>query len=441
MSADDYIARGILGLMWICIHVVDAYTGGQKVAPLCSECKRRSVKCDEKRPRCFNCENRRTACHYATSGPWLWASPSTSDEQEPPDHGTSDLESQHLSILATPKHQHQFHHPHEFNTQHLRLLLNWTTSTCHTISRTHADPPVWQHTVPERALSCPYLLHGIFAVSALHLALSTNCQGADKQSLIEAASHHQSCAIAMFTTADATPTAAAAAAAATEGGLDPSTRLESFALSALLIGAAFAFPLTVATQSQPAPNAVDELVEVFQLSRKMIKYLAPAMHGLRQSELSAFFLLDGVNGEANLSASARGAIEALTELVDTMYPVHVTNNDDDNHQRQQHRILIDTIACLVTLLGKLDGGGEMIASSFDWINEVPAGYVELLQAHDPLALVILAHFCVVLYWLRERWWVGAWSGRVLRGILEILDNDESGAWRGALDWVLDAVKV
>lgn len=69
----------------------------------------------------------------------------------------------------------------QFSTLHLKLLLNWTTSTCYSISRSDTDFRVWQSVIPEQALSCPHLLHGIFAVSSLHLALSSNCQGEDRQ--------------------------------------------------------------------------------------------------------------------------------------------------------------------------------------------------------------------------------------------------------------------
>ncbi|KAL3446098.1 hypothetical protein BJX65DRAFT_309337 [Aspergillus insuetus] len=321
-----------------------------------------------------------------------------------------------------------------FNTHHLRLLLNWTTSTSHSISRTPADGPVWQRTIPERALSCPYLLHGIFTVSALHLALSTNCQGSEKRTLIEAASHHQSAAIAMFTREDADLAA---------------LRLEGFALSALLIGAAFAFPLAVAAPSRPppppgtgaaaaaaagtaAPSAVDELVEVFLLSRKMITYLGPAMHGLQRSELSAFFLLDDVDGVSNLSRSSRGSIDALWGLIEETYPATADRAGANHHHNNHRAIYTETITHLATLLGKLDGGGEMVSNSFNWINEVPDGYIELLRVHEPLALVILAHFCVVLYWLRERWWVARWGERVLQEIVGVLGP----RWKGRVSWVI-----
>jgi hypothetical protein len=118
---------------------------------------------------------------------------------------------------------------------------------------------VWQRVIPQRALSCPYLLHGIFAVSALHLALSSDCPEKEQQVLIEDAEHHQSEAIRMFT----------------EIGdqLGPSENVESFALSSLLIGSAFAFPLAVATRCRTRASPLDELIGVFMLIRKMIQLL------------------------------------------------------------------------------------------------------------------------------------------------------------------------
>ncbi|BCS27251.1 Zn(II)2Cys6 transcription factor domain-containing protein [Aspergillus puulaauensis] len=132
----------------------------------CSECKRRSVKCDEKRPQCSSCENRRTACHYATSGPFFWVNNDNNHGSSTPEKPPQEQEiNQTITQGPTPSSQ--------FNIPHLRLLLNWATSTCHSIARAHADAKVWQDVIPQQALTCPYLLHGIFAVSALHMALSS----------------------------------------------------------------------------------------------------------------------------------------------------------------------------------------------------------------------------------------------------------------------------
>ncbi|KAL4791070.1 hypothetical protein BDV19DRAFT_401564, partial [Aspergillus venezuelensis] len=249
----------------------------------------------------------------------------------------------------------------QFNTQHLRLLLTWTTLTCHTISRSNTDARIWQEIIPHRALSSPSLLHGIFAVSVLHLALSSDVKGTKKQTLTEDAEAHQSEVIKMIIKFD--------------DQLQSSKPFESSALSCLLIGFAFAFPLVVATHCGAQDNALDELID--------------------ESELCGLLLTEET--QFSPSRSPQEAIAALRELLSTQY----------SQKSKSHQVFSDTIDCLEQPFGRLDGTSEIVSWLFNWVCEVPAAFVDLLQEHNPLALVILAHYCAILHQLRDRWWISS----------------------------------
>ncbi|PYI01445.1 hypothetical protein BO78DRAFT_267512, partial [Aspergillus sclerotiicarbonarius CBS 121057] len=375
----------------------------------CSQCKRRSVKCDEKRPQCSNCEKRQVHCHYATPGPWLWAQPgschdSTTATPEATMSQEQGVPSQRGNQIATQYTSHRApSSASEFNTQHLILLLNWSTSTCHSIARNDADSPVWQSVVPRRALSCPLLLHGLFAVSALHLALSSHCHGNEQQALVEDAQCHQSEAIKMFTEIT--------------DSWGPSEHRASFALSSLLIGSAFAFPLAVARQPQTKASPLDELIEVFMLIRRMMNFSTPTIDAIQNSDLAGLLFVEDV--QLSPSESSQLAIEALHKLLNATCLPGLGNC----------QVLADAINCLEELLGQLDSAVEMVSRSFIWVCEVPAAFLDLLQEYNPLALVILAHYCVVLHQLRKRWWISSWGKRVLDVIVKTLGP----AWQSAVD--------
>lgn len=72
-----------------------------------------------------------------------------------------------------------------------------------------------------------------------------------------------------------------------------------------------------------------------------------------------------------------------------------------------------------------------------WILRISSEYLDLLQDRKPLALIILAHFCVVMYHLRERWWMGDWGIRVLREICDLLGHH----WLEAINWATDATSI
>lgn len=81
------------------------------------------------------------------------------------------------------------------------------------------------------ALSSPNLPRGIFPVSTIHLAIVAHSRDNQREQWVRTAEHHQSEAINLFTSLMMKDTQC--------------QQTESFALSSLLIGFAFAFPLAV----------------------------------------------------------------------------------------------------------------------------------------------------------------------------------------------------
>ncbi|BCS27250.1 uncharacterized protein APUU_60298A [Aspergillus puulaauensis] len=233
--------------------------------------------------------------------------------------------------------------------------------------------------------------------------------------------------------------------------MEPPERNASFALSCLLIGFAFGFPLAVETRSElgrktaesgsdsGANNALDELVGVFNLIRKMISYSTPAMDGVHMSELGGLlFVGQGLGhelgpeqqGQTQAEAQTQAqpshhAINNLNTLLNKLYPPH----------HKTHQIISSTLSYLSKLLTGLDANAELVSLSFMWVCDVPAEFIDLVQVYDPLALVVLAHYCVVLHRLRERWWIATWGERVLDDIKGILGV----AWSGEVEWAVGMV--
>ncbi|KAI9901034.1 hypothetical protein N3K66_002851 [Trichothecium roseum] len=53
-----------------------------------------------------------------------------------------------------------------------------------------------------------------------------------------------------------------------------------------------------------------------------------------------------------------------------------------------------------------------------WVYRVADEYVELLRAKEPVALLILAHFCALLRTQESCWFVRGWAAHVLREVIE-----------------------
>ena len=72
----------------------------------------------------------------------------------------------------------------------------------------------------------------------------------------------------------------------------------------------------------------------------------------------------------------------------------------------------------------------MWAAVQDWLMGVPAHYIELLNQKQPEAVVVLAHFAVLLDRVAEHWFVGDLGIRLMR----LIDNHLGSSWEGWLEW-------
>ncbi|RAH73935.1 Zn(II)2Cys6 transcription factor domain-containing protein [Aspergillus aculeatinus CBS 121060] len=415
----------------------------------CLRCKQRS--CDEKRPDCSNCIKRQEICHYAASGPWLWTQPSIhvahanrtasastrgpALHRQPPNPMSRPAKGTHQDPLLMTTIPPSFP-PIKTSPHHHPLLLNWTTSTCHSIARTPIDGRIWQTVIPQQALRCPQLFHGLLAVSSLHLALQQSTlapsQDHQKSSLITAAEHHQSAAITLLTQALPIST--------------DTDKTTTFALSCLLVGFAFAFPLAVTQDHRQ--NALDDLLNIFTHIHKMMAFSTPTIPHLRTSEMGDLLHLDHDDNTntlknhlpPNLSPSSRQAITIILQHLNHSLTRSSTSSSRE-YSSGEHLIYLTTITHLGHLLAEHDDTDpttpkDLVSASFLWICSLPTGFLDLLRHRRPLALVILAHYCVVLHALRHRWWIAGWGRQVLQTVCDILKAEgEEEEWKVALRWV------
>ncbi|KFY32701.1 hypothetical protein V495_08822 [Pseudogymnoascus sp. VKM F-4514 (FW-929)] len=145
----------------------------------CLECKRRKLKCDEEKPVCSGCIKRSIRCEFAIS-----RLPSTS--RQPEDSGTSPVSLSAISscdvstpsrngrpgILASPgMPSNEALSPSattktvgNFDMDDMALYHQFITETAATMG----GP--WVKEVPRLSISCDYLMHGMLSTAALHLA-------------------------------------------------------------------------------------------------------------------------------------------------------------------------------------------------------------------------------------------------------------------------------
>ena len=74
---------------------------------------------------------------------------------------------------------------------------------------------------------------------------------------------------------------------------------------------------------------------------------------------------------------------------------------------------------------------------FIWAATVSEQYMIRLQNKEPMALVILAHYAVLLHGINGQWWANGRGSQLVDAISETLP----AVWQAAINWPRDAVQI
>ena len=74
---------------------------------------------------------------------------------------------------------------------------------------------------------------------------------------------------------------------------------------------------------------------------------------------------------------------------------------------------------------------------FSWPMEVSERYLELVGEHSPEALLVLAHYCVMLKMVDSFWFMRGSAVNILRQCQQILEP----RWQQYIDWPLKVVGI
>ncbi|PYH99912.1 Zn(II)2Cys6 transcription factor [Aspergillus ellipticus CBS 707.79] len=372
------------------------------------------MQCPQEHPQCSHCTSDNILCQYLSSSTSLvWPrvkSRSTTPTIPPsrtasPSHVNPRIFAEYRVVMdpVAPKTP-----VGELNIQDLELMMQWCTTTYRSVSRNCSVEGIWQGIVPREAMRHPFLMHGILALSALHLAFSSP-PGSTRDDYIRTAQTHQSQAVAGLSKAT--------------GSLDRSNCNAAFALSSIMVVFSFALPITATHTTSPHAGALDELFEIFRFTRGSVDVQGEIIDWVADGEFSP--LLEYDNSQPKMPDTSRLAIMSLSRMNATLA------GRDAAHEKDTYDT---TIRYLGYSLDKLARGGETMIIAFQWIFQIPPRYLDLLRERQPFALVILAHYAVIIHSLRGHWWMGEWGARLIREIGQHLGAD----WRDSISWVVDA---
>ncbi|KAL2819070.1 hypothetical protein BDW59DRAFT_151677 [Aspergillus cavernicola] len=381
----------------------------------CMPCKQRRVKCDETRPACSNCTQRDEPCEYVAEASYIWAAdekPQRRTRRRQQSSEQSDMTSPYtttqesFSILdsfggretGTPSNL-----PLEM-TQ-LRLLVNWQNETCQFFSRDSETRVVWQIYLVDEALKTPPLMHGILAVSALHLSLAE--PGSEHAFWLGLATSHKGEALQWLRES--------------MENVNPDNATTMLGLASLVV--AFAFGSALTGLSDADKPSLEALNDVFVLCRGIEQITKPASSFLRGSNFASLF--SPASPATPIPNRARESLDQLDQL--NLKCQHPSNEDT--------AIYAQAITALRELAALAFCQPNSMTLAGGWPMSCAPEYLEYVRSQRSFALVVLAHYGALLYEARGNWFVQYWGRSVVEDIIQILDS----TWTPHISWPISEV--
>jgi hypothetical protein len=288
-------------------------------------------------------------------------------------------------------------------------MIHWFTITVHTVVATSgpnaAALELCQTVILTQAQKHHFLLHGLLALSALHLAdTQTNINARERYTRLATAHHNQGLALYHSILEH----------------LEEWNYAASIAFSSLT--AMFAFGL-YRPGEEAAIEVIDDLCQIFLLAKGWGEVVGVAD---RLDCTVGLLPLEPKPGESDcLDEETERAFERLHELNSTR------SREGDV---EAYTLAIDSLKYVFREISGMESGTDPHIS-MAWTAVLPEKCIRLFRERQGLALVLLAYYCVVLERAPRVWWLRGWS----KGLLKVIKENIGLGYQDELKWAEDRV--
>ncbi|KAH4001195.1 hypothetical protein HBI56_012660 [Parastagonospora nodorum] len=401
----------------------------------CEECKRRHVKCDEARPNCTNCLTVSRTCIYqsssssttrSSSAPIPRSSSSTAADSTvttpvtvPPTLVSlgllSNVSTPSLSITSIPGPDSTTPPSVQcgalcspVNIHHMELFSQFLLDTGPSLYEGGSTDYKRFHAIVPIALSAPYAMYQILAISALHLSHIRTAQ----------ASHYREEATALQTEA-----------LSRFNDVLPEITIDSCAPMLLFSTLLSLHTLeeAVTASETDAGGFLDRFVMYLDLHRGVRAVTSESWQLLLHSNISSPLR----HAERALESASLQSNEQATFVADRL---HVLVNDADMgpESEQACREAVESLQLVyrsTSSIGKTSPESDP-GVVWAWPTLLSGVFTKLLIKRNPEALIILCHYAVLLHRRRHIWLVRNAGQMLISEITRFLGT----YWSDWLDW-------
>jgi len=295
--------------------------------------------------------------------------------------------------------------------QHTYLDLGYSSTT----------KELWRTVIPELALHHPFLKHGLLACSALHLA-HLNPKARQRHQLT--AAYYQHKALPEFRLAI--------------GNVNESNCNALLAFSQLLIIHCFAADEQDETLFLVGAREEAGLPDWLQVIRGSCSLFGDSWEVIRNGALMPL-VTEGLWNQHDLPRLTKSKYAARLDVLVNM-PFSgkgpTTNGvNDKNFSSLAGAFVKLHEAFAIAEEARAESKYTLWTAVHSWPAQVPQEYLDLLKDRDPIALILLAHFCILLEPFESDWCFTGFRKRLLSRIYKKLDPE----WRQWLRWPLEEI--
>ena len=300
---------------------------------------------------------------------------------------------------------------HDLDMPALSLLHHYITHTSMSLfSQTHLHQ-LFQRIIPSYATEHAFLMHGLLAISSLHLAINDPSQ---RTLHTDVARGHQTKALQTYLPS--------------LDHLTPSNCHAIFAFSCLTVLQTFAYQ-----QFAPRGESLNAALQIMAFSRGLRAIYVISQTWMLGGDLCETLQMDDLE-DVPISADVDHALRRLATYNNTVY-AH-TADDKAEVGKKAYAHAIDRLRHVFGSRGREGRFNLML-----WPVVVQEQFVEMAKNGDSFALVLLAHYGVLLDLAFQGWWSESFGKRLVEDIRDKLGGVGHGnRWSELLEWPLKRVK-
>lgn len=281
-----------------------------------------------------------------------------------------------------------------------RELMYHYITTLYCIGAREEVVDLWRTYIPQLALQTPFLMHGLLALAALHLA---HTKPEESPKYLQSYDKHQSIALEKYRSILCAP-------------IEPDMADSLLALASMLSVSSMARPCVPPGAAAMHMDAIAELIIMTKGIRNVIHL---AYERVRQGPLAEM-----LTDPPEYSETAGLVLpEPIAICFHSMKSMLVTSELVEE-AREDCQIAVASLASIYMRIQRKSATADIEVGDISrWQVTLSMGYVRLIQAQSPPALIVLAFYVAAFTAVRTAWYTQDWAEKALRGISEALDSD------------------